>query len=245
MADVNQNGSDQDEAPKQRARDLNMDELERSANITGSSAGKNWIWALIGVVVVGGGVTVGVVLSQGGTDNDRALPTRAPTFLTPEPTPWPVTEFETDDPTFDDISTPSPTSFRNVLPPYSLDIASRDDASPQAWSLYFLQEDIRVNGDYEPHRLRQRYALRVLYNSTNGYFWKNKTGWESHDDECTWYQFGNVYPCIEGSRLAVLDLQANGLDGTIPTELELLADLQSMQFYGDETTLSVAIYPEL
>jgi hypothetical protein len=120
VADADSSVDDEDHAPKQRARDMNFDELERAANITGN-ASKNWFWALIGVVVIAGGVTAGVMLSHGGS-NDRALPTRAPTFPTPEPTPeptypptpWPVTEQATDDPT------PDPTTPLTNFPTISI-----------------------------------------------------------------------------------------------------------------------------
>jgi hypothetical protein len=202
MADANQNGSDQDEAPKQRARDLNMDELERAPNLTGGGASKNWIWALIGVLVIAGGVTAGVVLSR---DKD------------PSPTPQPMS---------------SPTSYiASVLPEYSIEIAENDPTSPQARALDWLQDDPRHN-EYELYRLLQRYALAVLYYSTNGDSWENRTGWLSSDNECEWYNDDQEL-CDESFRLHTLRLSANGLDGTIPAELELITDLTQMMLIGN------------
>jgi hypothetical protein len=194
------------------ARDLNMDELERAANI--NNASKNWIWALIGVVVIAGGVAAGVVLSQG---KEAPPPTPQPT---PEPTP---------SPTF--APTSPPTSFMNLLPPYSLEIAESDPASPQARALTWLQEDPQFN-EFAAYRLLQRYALAVLYYSTNGDSWENRTGWLSNDSECSWYN-DNKDMCDESFRLHTFWLGANDLEGTIPTELELLTDVMSMVLIDD------------
>jgi hypothetical protein len=63
--------------------------------------------------------------------------------------------------------------------------------------------------EYELHRLYQRYALAVLYYSTNGQSWDYQDGWRS---------FFYVDICGYSSRLRVLDLFVNGLDGSLPTE---------------------------
>jgi hypothetical protein len=277
MAGVDSNGSDQDEAPKQRARDLNMDELERSANITGNVT-KNWIWALIGVVVVAGGVAAGVVLSRDKAPpptpeptpsptypptRQPVIPTWAPTFPTPEPTPEPtypptpspVTEQPTDDPTLDPTApltdfptisyTPSVVDlFLSGLPPYSIDLADNDPASAQANAMRWLQADPLYNEYLNVYRLNQRYALAVLYYSTNGDSWRNRTGWLSDENECNWYWYTRADVCSMGFRLSTLDLHYNGLQGSIPTEVELLTDLETMYFW-ENADLSVVIYSEL
>jgi hypothetical protein len=73
--------------------------------------------------------------------------------------------------------TPSPSSppsssvvaeFFSGLPAYSLDLAKSDADSPQAKALSWLQKDPKFNEYKHVYRLYQRYALAVLYYSTNG-----------------------------------------------------------------------------
>jgi hypothetical protein len=141
--------------------------------------------------------------------------------------------------------TQSPTSsavneFMNGLPSYSLELAENDISSPQAKALWWLQMDPQYN-EYELYRLYQRYALAVLYYSTNGDSWSDNSGWLSDDNECLWYhQFDelathNDISCTEASRLTALYLDKNGLDGTIPTELELLTDVENVRLYSSSS----------
>jgi hypothetical protein len=64
-------------------------------------------------------------------------------------------------------------TFKSFLPAYSLNMAQTNASSPQAKALAWLQND----SDYELYRLNQRYALGVLYYSTNGESWINSRGW--------------------------------------------------------------------
>jgi hypothetical protein len=137
--------------------------------------------------------------------------------------------------------------FMNSLPSYSLELASNNSSSPQAKALTWLQGDPQYN-EYELHRLYQRYSLAVLYYSTNGDSWNWTSGWLSGDSECTWYQYDNSGPehdnsCVEASHLSFLDLGKNDLDGSIPTELELLTDLEYIYLMGH--ALTGTIHPEL
>jgi hypothetical protein len=126
--------------------------------------------------------------------------------------------------------------FLNGLPAYSIDLAESDADSPQAKALVWLDSDPQYN-DYELYRLNQRYALAVLYYSTDGDSWENKDGWLSVENECTWYHYSSEYTleddqsCVEATRLSVLHLLRNNLAGTLPTELELLTDLEFMSVF--------------
>jgi hypothetical protein len=124
--------------------------------------------------------------------------------------------------------------FMNGLPVYSLELARGDANSSQAKALAWLQ-NTSMSHEYELHRLYQRYALAVLYHSTNGPSWVNSTGWLTNDNECTWYACWSSMggTCIKGSRFSRLDLPENGLSGTIPMELELLSDLDKITLFDD------------
>jgi hypothetical protein len=145
-------------------------------------------------------------------------------------------------------------TFKSRLPAYSLNMAQANASSPQAKALAWLHND----SDYELYRLNQRYALGVLYYSTNIAKWSNARTWMSNTNECTWYTgssyFGEI--CNESSRLSVLFVQGADLAGSIPRELELITDLRSLQFSdmlpGDvrrlqlsDSTLPRTVYSEL
>jgi hypothetical protein len=105
--------------------------------------------------------------------------------------------------------------FMNGLPLYSLELAQNDSESPQAKALAWLQAGPLYN-QYELYRLHQRYALAVLYYSTDGGSWNRTTRWLSNDNECTWYQYDGDGPeddnsCMNASRLTFLDLYGNDL----------------------------------
>jgi hypothetical protein len=133
-----------------------------------------------------------------------------------------------------------------LLPSDSLKVARSNSSSPQAKALAWLRNDSQPN-EYGHDRLRQRYALAVLFYSTNGEVWKDSTGWLSNASECTWHIDVEGAPsdqsCVEGSRFSALQFMGNGLVGSLPTELELLSDLRYLVLW--EPRLSVAIPPEL
>jgi hypothetical protein len=128
---------------------------------------------------------------------------------------------------------------RSELPAYSLKIADANASSPQGKALAWLQND----SDYALFRLKQRYALGVLYYSTNGQYWNNSREWMSDTDECGWYSGSDDRTCDESSHLLNMVLGENNLDGSIPTELELLTGLTTLDLSG--ATLSGSIHSEL
>jgi hypothetical protein len=209
-----------------------------------SGGTKKLLVAIAALAVLAVVVVLGVVLSKNGDSSKDETPVlNGPTSSTS-----PVAS-----PTAAAAASESPTrapnsaaveEFMRGLPPYSLELAENDPDSPQAKALAWLNGDPQYN-EYESYRLYQRYALAVFYHSTSGASWKNKAGWMSNSSECTWFTSWDISPVCEASHVVVLGFDGNGLDGSIPTELELLSDLNFIQLYGDDNTLSVAIYPEL
>jgi len=73
----------------------------------------------------------------------------------------------------------------------------------------------------------EREALVVLYQSTNGSAWTNKTNWlGAAGTECTWY---GVSCDAEQTHVEDLMLYANNLDGTVPSDLRKLTAIKSLQ----------------
>jgi hypothetical protein len=85
----------------------------------------------------------------------------------------------------------------------------------------------------------ERTALVALYNSTDGANWTVKTNWlKPSGTECTWHGV----TCNSG-RVWYLELEANGLNGVIPSELENLSSMIILSLAGNQ--LKGNIPPEL
>jgi len=78
-------------------------------------------------------------------------------------------------------------------------------------------------------------ALVDLYTSTNGATWGRKTGWLQGCDPCTG-NGGNPWfglSCANG-RVTQVNLSANQLNGSIPTSLSALTNLQYLELAGNQ-----------
>jgi hypothetical protein len=171
-------------------------------------------------VVVGVSVALGANGSSGdgGGGNKSSPVTPSPVAVSPSPVP-PVD------------ATPSPTSsslviFKEQLPLYSQE-ALLDADSPQAEAFAWLGGDPFVS-TYSEFKKLQRYALATLYYAAGGEMWINSAGWLDYSvDECGWF---TSYPndCILGRFKNEITLVTNGLVGTLPKELALLTDLETV-----------------
>jgi hypothetical protein len=133
--------------------------------------------------------------------------------------------------------------FLSGLPAYSMKLANGDPESPQAKALDWLKKDPQYT-KYELHRLNQRYALAVFYHATGGGEWTNSTKWVTKDNECDWFSVEDGDICDEYSRLTALSLYDNALSGTIPMEMALLTNLNTMNLQ-EGPPLWVTVYSQL
>jgi hypothetical protein len=90
------------------------------------------------------------------------------------------------------------------------------------------------DGSYSPPIWKALQALHALFNSTDGPYWLNNTGWMTNDDFCSWYGI-----TCENGTVTKIDLSNNGLQGTIPRNFSLALkdslshlDLSSNFIYG-------------
>jgi hypothetical protein len=197
-----------------------------------------WLIAFFALLVAAS-VTLGSFLGL----NAKNSPAQAPTNQTKAPTSRAATNPATE-------RSPAPTlqptflsmdEFMSLLPAYSLDAAQANASSPQAKALRWLQND----SDYELYRLNQRYALGVLYYSTNIGKWSSSREWMSDTTECKWYADSHEEICDDSSHVSDLFLEENGdayPQGSIPRELELLTHLKKLNF---SEGLSCTFYSEL
>ena len=77
--------------------------------------------------------------------------------------------------------------------------------------------------------IREKEALIVLYNTTNGDNWKNNTNWCSDQPLKTWH---GIKTNDEGF-VSELYLNSNQLSGTIPDEIGHLVHLTSLWLFSN------------
>ena len=126
--------------------------------------------------------------------------------------------------------TPSPTtetfaSLEALIESVSFDggAALSDSLSPQNKALTWLASNQNLE-DYPEWKIIQRYVLAVFYYSTNGESWKNRNGWLTDEDECSWYTSNEKGSCDESGAFNRLVLDNNNLMGPLVTELALLSN---------------------
>ena len=93
--------------------------------------------------------------------------------------------------------------------------------------------------DPEPEETRERDALAALYEETNGYAWRFRGNWLTDAPLGSWHGV----EVDQSGRVIGLDLQSNGLNGSIPAELADLTELEYL-LLGDNR-LSGSIPPRL
>ena len=82
--------------------------------------------------------------------------------------------------------------------------------------------------------MRERQALMDLYNSTDGANWKNKENWGSDKPLSEWY---GVW--TDRGHVFNLDLNDNGLKGSIPESIDLLTYLRYLRLSNNQLSGSI------
>ncbi|KAL3942648.1 MAG: hypothetical protein SGBAC_003196 [Bacillariaceae sp.] len=185
------------------------------------------------------------------TDDTEVQAVEGPFF---QPTPPPtviVRETETPSwsPSFEKTESPF-VVLRDLLVSAwpSLESGFADPSSPQFKALLWLQSNLVDS--YDSQQKIQRFVLAVLFYSTNGEGWINKGSWLTDADECEW-NLSNSFrpPCNEEGLYVYLELNSNGLSGSIPSELALLSNslvrLELSQDGSSTSVISGSIPPEL
>ena len=72
----------------------------------------------------------------------------------------------------------------------------------------------------------ERDVLLEIYRMTDGPNWRNNSGWGGSGSHCQWYGVGCSN--VSNGRVTVLTLEAKKLQGTLPSTLWMLRDLQGL-----------------
>lgn len=173
---------------------------------------------LIVAIAVGLGVGLGVSFN----DTSAAMPTASPT---PAPTLTPYG------------------SLRQLVSPYSSDDDLDDETSPQAKAIdWLLNKDpaqlLPLQEGFAEWTLLERYAMAVLFFSTDGPKWDENLDFMSESSVCDWPRRNstestsnvNRIKCNEDGHIYDLRIHFNSLNGTIPAELSALSLLELMSF---------------
>lgn len=170
------------------------------------------------VTVVIAVVVVSVVLAPGNANSSPALASSNET-ISPAPTFTPSAS-----PSLEP-TTAEFTILYNFVAANSLDngAALEDPSSPQYQALKWLYQNANLN-EYADTQRMQRYAMAVLYFSTNGQEWTVSDNWLSDLPECEWYNKGVTFCDAVSSGVSNFDLNGNNLNGKLPAELYLLSD---------------------
>lgn len=225
--------------------DETRDVFEAHAMTEGVFLKRRLVLLIVLVLVVAGAVVGGVC---GATDQCRPSPevvvatnnptvsptTAAPTTMAPttaQPSTTPSSMPSLSDNTamiFNFID-----SIRLGPLPLNLGTLSDDIVTPEEQAVLWLAQDDPLGlSSSDESRLTQRYALAVLFYSTNGDSWFQRTGWLEGMDECLWLgvfcNAGNVVGLgtdAIGAPTRSL-LEGNNVAGSIPPDIGLLTNLQ-------------------
>ena len=119
-----------------------------------------------------------------------------------------------------------------LIPPFSVEAIEADPQGPQARALNWLSLNANVM-EYSDERVVQRFALATIFYSTDGpSTWTNTSGWVTDAHECTWYFAFPPEQTIDhcdGDELQILQLEENGMSGTLPPEVGLLSGLRVLR----------------
>jgi hypothetical protein len=110
-----------------------------------------------------------------------------------------------------------------VLPAQTRPLVNRPGTC-QHWAREWLRtsRDIR---EFKVERIRQRFAMAIVYCEFNGDNWLEGDLWMSDLHECDWYTLIGVNPCDRREQYLIIRSYGQQMRGTLPPELSMLSTL--------------------
>ena len=141
------------------------------------------------------------------------------------------------------------TSDKEMYAPDASDASSKAYQTPQQLALNWLTftDTLNINKRVAPKEwMVQRYAVAVLYFSTQGNQWKKSTGWLTGTHECDWHGLQcemrevvtsrNGLMAVKMEFMAVTEvrLQENNIFGIFPKEIVAFQFLKSLALFDNK-----------
>lgn len=169
-----------------------------------SNRRKYALWGFLAATLVAVGIALAVVFTRPGVSTSTEAPSASPTISD---------EF---------------------LPQFLATLSDPSDlanaASPQARAFDWIVNEDEVVRTSDEAKIQQRYAMAVLFFSTNG-----ETAWTTNRNWlnvtlpiCNWTQSGTEVCDDDSGLLREFTMDRNGMLGTIPTEIALLSQSLSV-----------------
>jgi hypothetical protein len=110
-----------------------------------------------------------------------------------------------------------------VLPERTRPLANIEGTC-QHWAREWLRTSRDIM-EFKPERIRQRFAMAILYCEFNGDNWLEGDFWLSDLHECDWYTLVGVDPCGRREQYQIIRSYGQQMRGTLPPELSMISTL--------------------
>jgi hypothetical protein len=110
-----------------------------------------------------------------------------------------------------------------VLPPQTRALINIPGTC-QNWSREWLRTGKDIM-EFQVDRIRQRFAMALMYCEFNGDNWLEGELWTSDLHECDWYTMVGVDPCGRREQYQIIRNYGQQMRGTLPPELSMLSIL--------------------
>jgi hypothetical protein len=94
----------------------------------------------------------------------------------------------------------------------------------QNWSREWLRTGKDIM-EFQVERIRQRFAMALMYCEFNGDNWLESELWVSDLHECDWYTMIGVDPCGRREQYQIIRNYGQQMRGTLPPEISMLSSL--------------------
>lgn len=110
-----------------------------------------------------------------------------------------------------------------ALPPKTRDLINIPGTC-QNWSREWLRTGKDIM-EFQVERIRQRFAMALMYCEFNGDNWLQGDLWVSDLHECDWYTMIGVDPCSRFEEYQIIRNYGQQMRGTLPPEISMLSTL--------------------
>jgi hypothetical protein len=98
----------------------------------------------------------------------------------------------------------------------------------QNWSREWLRTGKDIM-EFQVNRIRQRFAMALMYCEFNGDNWLENELWVSELHECDWYGMIGVDPCSRDETYQIIRNYGQQMRGTLPPEMAMLTNLWEIE----------------